>query len=405
MTADLDTLLTALYVLADDLLPRRPRARRRPQITDAELVCLAVAQILLDVPERAALPALRDGAGSDTCSPTCPSSRATTSGCGRWRRRSCRLLNAIAFASPSWCDNLRLLDSTPVPCGASRETVKRSEFAGYAAYGYCASHSRYFWGFRLYLLCASRRDADRVRAGAGQRPRARGRRRDARPRRARRLHRDRRQGLRRRGVRSADGANSARSSCAPTARTNSPASAASAASGNGSSRSSTRSRASSRSNSHGASTMPGLITRIAQRLLALAAGLWHNWNTGHPGRHLTAYLAAAGSSIGALKPPKRVRHEVRRGDHPDAQRQLGLRVDLGLEPRGHGRVVERDRCRRRAPSRVPVPSIDASRTRRQSAAGTWVGSCARLLPRRLSGSAGPSGGVPITTASPAPAIR
>jgi len=46
------------------------------------------------------------------------------------------------------------LDSTPVPCGASRETVKRSELAGHAAYGYCASHSRFFWGFRLYLLCA-----------------------------------------------------------------------------------------------------------------------------------------------------------------------------------------------------------------------------------------------------------
>jgi hypothetical protein len=41
-----------------------------------------------------------------------------------------------------------------VPCAASRETVKRSEFARYAAYGYCASHSRYL-GFRLYLLCAS----------------------------------------------------------------------------------------------------------------------------------------------------------------------------------------------------------------------------------------------------------
>jgi hypothetical protein len=35
--------------------------------------------------------------------------------------------------------------------------------------------------------------------------------------------------------------------------------------------------------------MPGLITRIAQRLLALAAGLWHNQNIGDPGRHLTAY--------------------------------------------------------------------------------------------------------------------
>jgi DDE family transposase len=40
---------------------------------------------------------------------------------------------------------------------------------------------------------------------------------------------------------------------------------------------------------HGAITMPGLITRIAQRMLALAAGLWHNWNTGQAGRHLTAY--------------------------------------------------------------------------------------------------------------------
>jgi hypothetical protein len=48
-----------------------------------------------------------------------------------------------------------LLDSTPVPCGQSRETTRRSEFAGLAAYGYCRSHSRYFWGFRLYLICAT----------------------------------------------------------------------------------------------------------------------------------------------------------------------------------------------------------------------------------------------------------
>jgi Transposase DDE domain len=41
-----------------------------------------------------------------------------------------------------------------VPCAQSRETVKRSEFAGFTAYGYCAAHSRPFWGFRLYLVCA-----------------------------------------------------------------------------------------------------------------------------------------------------------------------------------------------------------------------------------------------------------
>jgi hypothetical protein len=41
-----------------------------------------------------------------------------------------------------------------VPCAASRETVRRSALAGYGGYGYCRSHSRWFWGFRLYLLCA-----------------------------------------------------------------------------------------------------------------------------------------------------------------------------------------------------------------------------------------------------------
>jgi len=40
---------------------------------------------------------------------------------------------------------------------------------------------------------------------------------------------------------------------------------------------------------HGAITMSGLMTRISQRLLALAAGLWHNWNIGEPGRHLIGY--------------------------------------------------------------------------------------------------------------------
>ena len=64
------------------------------------------------------------------------------------------MLGALARISPSWCDGLRLVDATPVPCGASRETVKRSEFAGHAAYGYCAAHSRHFWGFKLYLLSA-----------------------------------------------------------------------------------------------------------------------------------------------------------------------------------------------------------------------------------------------------------
>lgn len=38
-------------------------------------------------------------------------------------------------------------------CARSRETVRRSDLAGWAEYGYCASHSRFFWGLRLHLVC------------------------------------------------------------------------------------------------------------------------------------------------------------------------------------------------------------------------------------------------------------
>ena len=46
----------------------------------------------------------------------------------------------------------RSFDATPVPCGTSRQTVRRSELAGLANYGYCAAHSRWYWGLKLYLL-------------------------------------------------------------------------------------------------------------------------------------------------------------------------------------------------------------------------------------------------------------
>jgi hypothetical protein len=59
----------------------------------------------------------------------------------------------LAKDTDFWHDTVWITDSTPVPCGMSRPTVKRSELAGWANYGYCASHSRFFWGLRLYLVC------------------------------------------------------------------------------------------------------------------------------------------------------------------------------------------------------------------------------------------------------------
>src|SRR3954452_14674629 len=58
LDADLDTLATALYVTADDLLkahpervPARPATGFQTRISDAELVTLAVMQSLLQMPK------------------------------------------------------------------------------------------------------------------------------------------------------------------------------------------------------------------------------------------------------------------------------------------------------------------------------------------------------------------
>jgi hypothetical protein len=63
------------------------------------------------------------------------------------------LIGMLARDTSLCSDDVWLADSTPVECGRSRETSKRSALAGFAEYDYCASHSRYFWGLRLHLLC------------------------------------------------------------------------------------------------------------------------------------------------------------------------------------------------------------------------------------------------------------
>jgi Transposase DDE domain len=287
VTADLDTLLTALYVLADDLLPRRPRARRRPKITDAELVCLAVAQILLDCPSERRFLRFAMCRLSHLFA-YLPKQPGYNKRMRALAPQIVRLLNAIAFSSPSWCDGVRLLDSTPVPCGASRETVKRSQFAGHASYGYCASHSRYFWGFRLYLLCAS----DGMPIAFELAP-ANASEREVAAELLRRVELDGYTVIADKGFAGEEfealmaelGAIFLR----PDRNDEEPRFGRL-----GGVRQWVESiidtiKGQLSLERHGAHTMPGLVSRIAQRLLALAAGLWHNWNVGDPGRHLTAY--------------------------------------------------------------------------------------------------------------------
>ena len=158
MDTDLDALAVALYVTIDDLLdshpdrtPHRPPGGFSPQISDAELLTLAVMASLLQI-------------SSERC----------------WLRHAhSHLRHLFSYlpqqsgynkrlrhlaATMSWLtgqlgsrvsvadDDVWVADSTPVECGRSRETATRSDLAGWAEYGYCASHSRYFWGLRLHII-------------------------------------------------------------------------------------------------------------------------------------------------------------------------------------------------------------------------------------------------------------
>ena len=153
MTADLDTLLTALYVLVDDhvLEPGRRRPGHPKKLADAELVCLATAQVLLGA--RSEHHWLRPCYGRlGHLFPYLPEQPGYHKRLKAAAPLICQAVLYLATLCPSWADELRLFDATPVPCGTSRQTVRHSELAGLANYGYCAAHSRWYWGLKLYLL-------------------------------------------------------------------------------------------------------------------------------------------------------------------------------------------------------------------------------------------------------------
>ena len=153
MDADLDLLCISVYCTADDLLPE-PRRNARRKLTDAEVVTLCVAQVLMGIPsDRRFLRAARRQLGH--LFPYLPSQDALHKRRARLAETIEWLIAVFADRSPGRHDDLVLLDSTPVECGRSLETARRSQLAEIAGYGYSRSHSRWFWGMRLHLACAA----------------------------------------------------------------------------------------------------------------------------------------------------------------------------------------------------------------------------------------------------------
>ena len=155
----MDSLATALYVKTDDLLmgspqlaPWRPVVGITPQLSDAELVTLSMMQAMLGYTSEARW--LRHArAHLRHLFPYLPKQPGYNKRLRKAAGLIRHVMRELATDTALWTDDVWVVDSTPVECGRSRETVKRSDLAGWAQYGYCASHTRYFWGLRLHLLC------------------------------------------------------------------------------------------------------------------------------------------------------------------------------------------------------------------------------------------------------------
>jgi hypothetical protein len=107
---------------------------RPPWFTDSELVCLAVAQAVLGFRSEA-----RWLAHLRSMFPHLPQ----RPGYNKRLRAALPLLKQVirllAHNTDFWFDNMWIADSTPIECGRSRSPVRRSDLAGWAGYGYCAS--------------------------------------------------------------------------------------------------------------------------------------------------------------------------------------------------------------------------------------------------------------------------
>jgi hypothetical protein len=158
MDADLDTLATALYVKIDDLLkdspqyaPARPVVGLKPQVSDAELATLCVLQALRRfTSETRWLRHARVHLGH--LFPYLPQQSGYNKRLRKLAATLRWLIRRLGEDTSLWSDDVWVVDSTPIECARSRGVARASDLAGWAQYGYCASHSRYFWGLRLHLV-------------------------------------------------------------------------------------------------------------------------------------------------------------------------------------------------------------------------------------------------------------
>lgn len=147
MDASLETLVVAAYVFACSL--SIPRPGPAGEIIDQELIALAVAQAVTGL--------VSDRQFLGTVGRLLPGFFPHLPDQSQYNRRMRRLTPwlttvQLGVAELISTGNVRLADGTLLGCANYAGCASKSEFAGYAAYGYCAAKSQWYWGLRLLLI-------------------------------------------------------------------------------------------------------------------------------------------------------------------------------------------------------------------------------------------------------------
>src|SRR3954471_1155095 len=145
---DLEALVVAAYVFADEY-PVPPRGGRRPLISDAELLALAVAQAAIGISSGRQFLGLI-GRVLPGWFPHLPDQ-------SQYNRRLRALVELISIVQQQvarWLDSggVRLSDGTLIGVANYPGCQRRSEFTGFARFGFATSQHRFVFGVRLVLL-------------------------------------------------------------------------------------------------------------------------------------------------------------------------------------------------------------------------------------------------------------
>ena len=147
MDASLETLVVAAYVFACSLSIPRPGPAGK--VTDEELIALAVAQAVTGL--------VSDRQFLGTVGRLLPGFFPDLPDQPQFNRRLRRLTPWITAVQLGVAElaargRVRLVDGTLLGCANYAGCASKSEFAGHAAYGWCAAKSQWYWGMRLLLV-------------------------------------------------------------------------------------------------------------------------------------------------------------------------------------------------------------------------------------------------------------